>query len=120
MKIKAGRSCLVGGCLATVVLTASGTLLARSASAPTFGLCTVDRNQMGTLTFGAPSELFPGAAPSRLVSINAMAPWFRGTVVPFRIDGVCLMATSVKTPVSEQRAVTELPPGVVQNLRRTD
>lgn len=127
MKIKAIRSRVVGGCLTTIMLTATGSLLAKSAKPPTFDLCSMETHRMGTLTFGAPSELFSrplgveaGGAPAPLGSINAMAPWFHAAVVPFRVDGLCPVAATVEAPALQQLAVTEAPPGVVHNLRRTD
>jgi len=118
MKTTVIRSRIVGACLATIVLTASGSLLAESVCTPTIGLCSVEPHRFGSLTFRAPRELFPDSAGA---SVNAMAPWFRETFVPFPVDQVCWVEAPVATPVRDDVAVARIEsPGVVQNLRRTD
>jgi hypothetical protein len=128
MKPKSVRSRVVTGCLLSMLLPASESLFAKSVNTPRFDFCSVERVRLGALTFGAPRELLPdpvggsiGSAPPALVSINAMAPWFRRAVDRFQTDGICPVEAIVEAPAAARSAVAEVqPPGVVRNLRRTD
>lgn len=130
MKTNKVRDRVATGCFLTMLLSAAEPLVARSADVPRFDLCAVERDRAAALTFGTPRDLFFPAraassadlAPAPLDSSNAMAPWFRRTLVPFRADGICRIEAAVEAASAEAKVeVAEVkPPGVVQNLRRTD
>jgi hypothetical protein len=112
----------LAGCIVTLLLPASQSQSDQGAIEPRIDPCSVERENLGDFTFGAARELLPshlaastGFARTSLDAIDASAPWFRGTIVPFPLDSICRMESTV-----EARAPSEQLPGAVKNLRRTD
>ena len=110
---------VLAGCIFTLLVPVSASLSDEGAIAPRLDPCSVERDPLGDLMFGAARELFPGpiaaSTGSSLDSIDSAAPWFRGSFDPFPVGWMCRVEPTIEAP-----ALAEQVPGAVKNFRRSD